>query len=567
METLEKRELMAGDVSHSIPAAPDSQIGIFRSGQFFLDTNRNGYEGELPFAFGLPGDKPIAGDWDGDGKEEAGIFRNGMFVLDRGVPGYTNEAGFLFGLAGDQPIAGDWNGDGKDEVGIFRNGMFVLDQGTPGYTNEVGFYFGIPGDKPIAGDWNGDGKDEVGIYRNGMFVLDEGSPGYTNEVGFAFGLPGDQPFAGDWNGDGKDEAGVFRSGQVFLDTGARGYQGESAFQFGLAGDSVIAGNWMGKAGSSVAPTPPNPGTATPPNLDKVGGNTADRIELSFANVAAGTKIKYDPMGGMKDELGRKSSAQVNVRVDDIGGRLQNNPTSVQITLYWSKSGSTKDILSAAVRKEIVINRLNTLPGKVIPVVFQSSKFTRQPQAATHLIAVIESTPQLRAEETNNHDNIASHPIRSAKQLAFDIQSAVKSNRITLANSHATSPVDRATAFWNINQVASGQLAQRTSGGVTTRPGSTELDPRMLATMLELSKQYRLSVSELAGGIQSSRTSPHYDGLAFSINLLNGRTVSSSHPDLQAFTARAKTLGANSVRLVGGTLQIVWTSPLLNAGRS
>jgi hypothetical protein len=37
--------------------------------------------GEFSFVFGDPGDKPVVGDWDGDGIDEIGLHRepNGMF--------------------------------------------------------------------------------------------------------------------------------------------------------------------------------------------------------------------------------------------------------------------------------------------------------------------------------------------------------------------------------------------------------------------------------------------------------------------------------------------------------
>ena len=31
------------------------------------------------------------------------------------------------GAPGDVPVAGDWNADGRDDVGVFRNGLFLLD--------------------------------------------------------------------------------------------------------------------------------------------------------------------------------------------------------------------------------------------------------------------------------------------------------------------------------------------------------------------------------------------------------------------------------------------------------
>ncbi|MGH9719360.1 MAG: hypothetical protein ACRD8O_04055 [Bryobacteraceae bacterium] len=65
--------------------------------------------------FGLPGDVPVVGDWDGRGKTKIGVFRNGQWILD------TNDDGLLdsgdrvvpaFGTNGDVPVAGNWTGSG-----------------------------------------------------------------------------------------------------------------------------------------------------------------------------------------------------------------------------------------------------------------------------------------------------------------------------------------------------------------------------------------------------------------------------------------------------------------------
>ena len=65
-----------------------SKIGIFRpsSGIWSLDSNGN-YAWEVSdksLSWGLPGDIPVIGDWNGDGKDDIGIFRpsSGIWSLD-----------------------------------------------------------------------------------------------------------------------------------------------------------------------------------------------------------------------------------------------------------------------------------------------------------------------------------------------------------------------------------------------------------------------------------------------------------------------------------------------------
>ena len=74
--------------------------------------------------FGLDGDVPLAGDWDGDGVDTIGVYRPGdrTFYLS-GLPGQTTPrvvAEVLYGLSGDTPIVGDWDGDRVTTIGILR---------------------------------------------------------------------------------------------------------------------------------------------------------------------------------------------------------------------------------------------------------------------------------------------------------------------------------------------------------------------------------------------------------------------------------------------------------------
>ena len=246
------------------PAAPPrpADIGIFRSGLWALDLNGNGTWDGIPpdqaIFFGIPGDVPVAGDWNGTGTSKIGIFRDGLWALDLngngawdGVP--PDQATF-FGIPGDVPVVGDWTGTGTSKIGIFRNGMWALDMNGNGAWDGVptdqAFFFGEPGDIPVTGDWSGDGKTKVGIYRNGMWALDvngngiwDGTP--TDQL-FFFGIPGDIPVTGDWNGDGKTRIGVYRNGTWLLDMNGDGvfnFPGDNALGFGIPGDKPVTGKW------------------------------------------------------------------------------------------------------------------------------------------------------------------------------------------------------------------------------------------------------------------------------------------------------------------------------------
>jgi hypothetical protein len=223
--------------------------GVFRpsNGALYLKNNNTTGFADVQINYGIGGDYPIVGDWDGNGTATIGIYRNGSFYLRN-----TNTIGFAdlvfpFGAWGDQPIAGDWDGDGVDTIGVYRNGNFQLRNSNDAGSPHTSFGLGIPGDVAIAGDWNGDGVDTTGVFRpsNGALYLKN-----MNVTGFAdiqinYGVPGDKPVTGDWDGDGDDTIGVYRNGQFFLRNSNTIGFADLVFALGIPGDHPIAGNWDG----------------------------------------------------------------------------------------------------------------------------------------------------------------------------------------------------------------------------------------------------------------------------------------------------------------------------------
>ena len=116
---------------------------------------------------------------------------------------------FVYGLKGDVPVVGDWNGDNINTVGVFRpsDATWYLNPNNAASLNNtlISFGYGLPGDIPIVGDWNGDGIDTVGVFRpsNAMWYLNPNNAASPDNtlIAFGYGLPGDIPVVGDWNGD------------------------------------------------------------------------------------------------------------------------------------------------------------------------------------------------------------------------------------------------------------------------------------------------------------------------------------------------------------------------------
>ncbi len=197
-------------------------------------------------------DKPVVGDWTGDGKADVGVYRTGRTVGQwRQQRGGTTSA-FSWGRPGDMPLVGNFGGDRKDEVGIRRLGKidFVL---RSAQGKKVPLSGGRSTDVPLTGDWDGNGFSQIGLYRPSteQFHLRKRGGGWTVVT---FGGANQQPVSGDWNKDGRSDLGTFNvtNGTWSLRVPSGGSYTTQRFVYGRAGDRPVTGDFNGDKIDDVA---------------------------------------------------------------------------------------------------------------------------------------------------------------------------------------------------------------------------------------------------------------------------------------------------------------------------
>jgi len=200
-----------------------AELAVWRpgSGEWFA-FNTTSWSALPTKSLGLPNDVPVPADYDGDGTPDRAVFhpQSGVWswVADRNLPWFvkTTTGSTQWGGPGDIPVPGNYDGDGKTDIAVWRpaDGRWYIlpTNGNASYWKKWGDVF----DRPVIGDYDADGYTDMAVWTpsTGMWKIMSTRAGNTWSV--QWGLPGDLPVPADYDGDGKTDPAIWRQGTWWI---------------------------------------------------------------------------------------------------------------------------------------------------------------------------------------------------------------------------------------------------------------------------------------------------------------------------------------------------------------
>lgn len=249
-----RRMLAVEDEGSESPPPADLAVWRPKSGTWWV---LGGGTGDLTQNWGAPGDIPLQGDFDGDGKTDLCVFRPAArqwWVLESSSGSYF---AVTFGAPGDKPVRADFDGDGKTDIAVFRpsDGTWYVIESSSGavaYTK-----FGIGTDVPTPADFDGDGRADIAVWRKSDATFY--SLNTTNSLVKTVRLevPG-EPVPADYDGDGRTDQAIRRGDDWVILNSAGGNRETIRWQ--SSSDLAVQNDYDGDGRVDIAVWRPSNGT-------------------------------------------------------------------------------------------------------------------------------------------------------------------------------------------------------------------------------------------------------------------------------------------------------------------
>ena len=133
----------------------------------------------VPWGASSLADTPVPADYDGDGRTDIAVWRpgSGIWFILKSTANYAYADALTLhwgaGAWNDRPVVGDYDGDGRADAAVWRPnpGVWYILKSSQNYSSAASTVIewgaGWLGDIPVVGDYDGDGSSDLTVWRPG----------------------------------------------------------------------------------------------------------------------------------------------------------------------------------------------------------------------------------------------------------------------------------------------------------------------------------------------------------------------------------------------------------------